>query len=357
MTASQLAANPADVFEVIEPGLQTTVQDIGRTGLGAMGLGPGGAADPWALAVANVLVGNAADSAAIEITLLGPALRVLRAVTVGLAGADLGAVVEPGGRRIGPGTSARLAAGDVLRFGGADDGSGPNGTGDAHGGHATGLAGFRAYLAIAGGVDVPLVLGSRSTALGAGFGGLNGRALRTGDRLAGGASPNPTPAPRVWTTRTRAIPSALRSGLGEHPPAAILRIAAGPWAERARAGLASLADQAWTISLTSNRVGLRLDGDPLPGEFPADLPSHGLVTGAIQVPPAGQPLILLPDRQPTGGYAVISVVITADRPLLGQLAPGDRVAFTLTSRDEAAVALRQQHAEFEAALASLGRQP
>ena len=157
-------------LEVVEPGFLTTVQDAGRPGWAHLGVPVGGACDRWSLAVANLLAGNDAGAAAIEMTLAGPTLAVRDATTIGLAGADLGGVVVETGRRLEPGRSHRLEAGSTVAF--------PGGTGDTD-------AGLRAYLALPGGFDVPEVLGSASTLLSARFGGIDGRALRNGDVLRG----------------------------------------------------------------------------------------------------------------------------------------------------------------------------
>ena len=328
-----------DVFEVLDGGFLTSVQDAGRPGLEGMGLGPGGAADPWSLGVANALAGNAPGAAALEITLGGPVLRALRPVTVALAGADLGAVTGVG-RALPSGQSRTLAAGTILRFEGAVIAA----TGRAPDRWAPRM---RAYLAIPGGFEVPPVLGSRSTALGAGFGGLEGRALRDGDVLAS-ARGDPTTAEALWPGSPVARAQTGDGGI------VVLRVLPGPWADlQATEALRALVAQAWQVSQASDRVGLRLSGAPLPGVFPADLASHGLTTGAIQVPPGGQPIVLLPDRQPTGGYAVAAVVITADRSVLGQLAPGDRLRLRPATPDEAVAALRTAGDERERALRHL----
>jgi allophanate hydrolase subunit 2 len=228
--------------------------------------------------------------------------------------------------------------GDVLRLDGPDT---------AAPGNRAWRPRMRTYLAIPGGFDVPMVLGSRSTALGAGFGGLDGRAVRAGDILRCTDVGALTGAPHRWPAAPLALPSLAASGT------ATLRAVPGPWAADSGNVLASLTAQVWTVGSASDRVGLRLDGDALPGVFPADLASHGLVTGAIQVPPGGRPIVLLPDRQPTGGYAVVAVVITADRPVLGQLAPGDQVAFRLVTPGEARTALRESRDLFQRALQHL----
>lgn len=316
-----------DVLEVVEPGLLLTVQDGGRPGLAGEGVTRGGAADTWSLAVANALVGNGPDAAALEATLLGPTLRALVTVTVGLAG-TMAARVEARRGRIEPGSSVTLRAGETLVLEPAADGA-------------------RAYLAILGGIDVPSVLGSRSTALGAGFGGLDGRALRPGDRLAARTEPGATPVrgPARWPGPAR--PVAVTTP-------APLRVLPGPHAlELGPDALGALLATAWTVSPTSNRVGLRLHGPALPAEASGDLASHGVVAGAVQVPPDRRPIVLGVDHQPTGGYPVVAVVITADLPRLGQLAPGAQVAFARVTPLDARAALADADAVVRDALVHL----
>ena len=308
-----------EVLEVLEPGLLTTIQDGGRPGLTGEGVTAGGAADAWSLGVANALVGNAPSAAALEVTLLGPTVRAIRPVTVGIAGTLRALVVETG-ERVDPGVAIGLRAGWTLAF-------------DATSG------GARGYLAVAGGFDVPVVLGSRSTALGAGFGGVAGRALRAGDRLAAGAPPGElTPPPARWP----GLPA---------PDAGPIRVLPGPHAgDLDPAVLRSLVDTTWAVDSASDRVGLRLAGPLLPGSPTAELASHGVVAGAIQLPPDRQPIVLLVDHQPTGGYPVAAVVIMADLPRLGQLPPGGPVRLALVTPAEAQRALADAAASFARSL-------
>jgi antagonist of KipI len=327
------------IFEVVEPGLLTTVQDDGRPGLGHLGVPTSGAADPWSLAVANRLLGNDAGAAALELTLLGPTLRVLRPIVVALAGADLGATIEPGGRRLRPGRSQRLAAGVTLDFPPTAR-RGP---------------GFRAVLAVPGGFDVPIVLGSRSTCLAGGFGGLDGRPLRPGDRLAA------RPASTAGGVRD-GLADPLAAGLAwpdgplaEHPGrdgAWRVRVLAGPGEDPGSASLRALAAGRWTVLPASDRMGLRLDGPSIEGG-PAGTLTHGVTWGTVQLPPDGRPIVLLADHQPTGGYPVVAVAITADRPVLGQAGPGDRLRFELATADDARAAEQDRRAHLAAGVAAL----
>jgi biotin-dependent carboxylase-like uncharacterized protein len=319
-----------DVLEVLDGGLLTTVQDRGRPGWAGSGVPHGGACDPWSFAVANVGCGNAPDAAALELTLVPPTLRVLRATTLSLAGADLGLRFRRAGteRPFLPGSAIHAGEGDLLVPGPSSG------------------AGARAYLAIAGGLDVPLVLGSASTALGAGFGGLDGRALRAGDRLAAAL-------PRAGTHRAapHAVPPIVAAVAGGIPPLLVL-----PGPLRDRPGDAdlrgSLLEATWRVGATSDRMGLRLDGPMLAPTEPTDIPSHGVIWGTIQLPPDGRPIVLLADHQPTGGYPVIAVVIAAERPRLGQLRPGAEIRFAETTPAAAVEALRAHRARLDGLIAA-----
>jgi len=292
-------------LEVIDPGLLLTVQDLGRPGHEHLGVPRAGAADARSLAAANRLVGNEPGAAALEATLLGPRLRAVRAVTIAVTGADLEPVLRPGDRPVDRSRPIRLVAGDELGFLEAGD---PD-------------RGCRAYLAVAGGIDVPIVLGSRSTSLAGGFGGFDGRPLRAGDVLEGLA-----PSGATANEALRAV---------DNSPAATdraIRVFPGPAADEpdGAARWATFLQTSWIVGLDSDRRGLRLEppADSAPGLGAAgDRPSHGVVVGAIQLTPSGHPLVLMPDGGVTGGYPVIAVVASADLPLLGQLTPGAAIHF------------------------------
>jgi antagonist of KipI len=296
------------VFEVLDGGLLSTVQDAGRPDWTHLGVPESGAADSWSLAVANLLIGNGPDDAVVEMTIGGPTLRTVRPVTIGLAGADLGGRVRDG-RRLEPDRAHRLAAGDVVTFAGSAADRSP---------------GARAYLAVPGGIDVELVLGSRSTCLAAGFGGFDGRPLGSGDRLL--AVRPDTPSELVWPRPSPRAPDG----------AVALRVLVDATADGAK-----LTAPDWLVAPSSDRVGVRLSGPALAGGTAAGA-THGVTTGTIQLPPDGQPIILGPDHQTTGGYQVVGVVISADLPVLGQLAPGMRVRLVEVSRAAAVAALRER---------------
>ena len=301
-------------LEVLEPGLLTTIQDAGRRDWAHLGVPSGGACDAWSLAVANLLAGNEPDAAALELTVDGGAFRVTAPLLVGIAGAELGGAIRETGAALAPGRAHLLDAGSTIAFPGVADAE----------------AGARAYLAVAGGIDVPAVLGSRSTALAAGFGGLDGRAVRAGDVI------------RVRPDGQRKHRSAAATWPADvapdRPPDTPIRIVAGPWP-----GSDELATGAWRVAAGSDRVGLRLDGPAIRAEDEVGgLPSFGVIPGAIQVPSDGVPLVLLADAQTTGGYPVAATVIAADLPRLAQLKPGSPVRFEHVSLAAATEALRHQ---------------
>jgi len=303
------------MLQVTDAGLETTIQDGKPRQLTHLGVPSGGASDWWSLAVANLLVGNEADDAAVEITIVGPQFAVLRTCVVGIAGADLGAVVPEEGRRLDPGSSYLLHAGTSLRLEGGTDGA-------------------RTYLAIAGAVDVPVVLGSRGTCLPGRFGGIDGRALRAGDVLAPMRAWDPSTAGRAWPDRTW---QSAHGPIRLLPPPQTL-------SEPASGAFEAMVASTWRVAAASNRVGVRLEG---PSIYVDDatagrLVSRGTVPGSVQIVPGGQPIILFVDSPTTGGYPIGGVVATADLPLIGQLGPGDPVQFTVISLDNARAALSSQ---------------
>ncbi|MFG3603999.1 5-oxoprolinase subunit C family protein [Micromonospora chersina] len=287
------------MIEVLRAGALTTVQDQGRPGWAHLGVPRSGALDPAAMRLANRLVGNPENVAGLEITLTGCELRFTRAVTVALTGAPVDVLAErrpaergPVERR--PGDTGRplsLPAGAILRVGPA-------------------RAGVRTWLAVSGGIAVEPVLGSRATDT---LSGLGPPPLRDGDRLPVGAPTGP-PAP-VDLTVAPAVPAGLRLALRPGPRQ--------DWFTPAALDL--LLRTAYTVSPASNRVGARLAGAALPRAVAGELPSEGLVLGAVQVPPDGQPLIFLADHPTTGGYPVIGVV--DDVTPLAQARPGTTVTF------------------------------
>lgn len=290
-------------IEVVEPGALTSVQDsAGRPGWRHLGVPVGGAADPWSARLANRIVGNADPTALLEMTLDGPTLRFEESAVVALGGRMRGSV---DGLPLVANVARVLRAGAVVRIGPGD--------------------GARGYLAVGGGIAVEPVMGSPATDLRSGFGGLDGRALRAGDRLEIGLA---TGGPRRWTGR-----------VAEDGP---IRIVAGPHADRISERIDG---RRWRVGGAADRTGVRLEGAVGGG---GEVASLGLPIGAIQVPPDGHPIIMLADRPVTGGYVVPSVVITADAGRAAQLRPGDEVSFASVSLADARAARRRAEHELAA---------
>lgn len=295
------------VIYVIKPGLQTTVQDLGRWGHQAFGVPVAGPMDTFSHRLANLLVGNAGDAATLEITLIGPELEFGGDATIAICGADF--EVRINSQPVPMCVSIGITRGSRLVFGRR-------------------RAGARAYLAVRGGLQTPQVLGSRATHLVSAMGGLGGRALRASDCVPFVASAG-TAAPRRASGLT--LPAQGR---------ARLRVLPGPqvdWFEPAATRV--LTSVSFRISPRSNRMGFRLEGPPLARRRAGEPISEPLAFGALQVPAAGEPILLMADRQTAGGYPKIASVIAADLPLAGQLAPGDFIEFASCSRQEAAAAL------------------
>jgi KipI family sensor histidine kinase inhibitor len=295
---------------VVRPGLLTAVQDLGRWGYQDRGVPVAGPMDPLAHRLANASAGNPDRAASLEVTLLGPELRFERDATVAVAGGDLGATIDHAPIKLC--TAVRARAGSTLRFG-------------ARG------AGARAYVAVQGGFDVPTVLGSRATHVLSAMGGLAGRALAAGDRLAIGSTVEPGPLPRV----TPPLPQPAGG--------ARLRVLPGPQDDFFDdTALDVLQRTRFTVSPQSNRMAYRLTGGSIPRVAEREMISDATSVGGIQVPPSGEPILLMADRQTSGGYPQIATVITADLSAAGQLAPGDWVEFAVCTRREAVAALIAQ---------------
>ncbi|MGX2998404.1 5-oxoprolinase subunit C family protein [Streptomyces sp. JNUCC 64] len=280
---------------VVRAGALTTVQDRGRPGYAHLGVPRSGALDPPAAALANRLVGNAVDAAVLETTLGGCAVRARRGTLAAVTGAPSRVTVD--GRAAGQGTALWVPAGAVLDVGPA-------------------LAGVRGYLALSGGVLVDPVLGSRSTDL---LSGLGPAPLVDGDVLPLG--PGRPPRARVDAAPLPGPPGTL-----------VLGVRLGPRADWFTAGaLRVLTTREYRVSPASNRVGLRTEGPALERAVGGELPSEGVVLGAVQVSPDGRPVVFLADHPTTGGYPVVAVVREADLPAAAQAAPGTPVRFVVAA--------------------------
>lgn len=301
------------MIEVVRAGQLDLVMDLGRPGFRSQGVPQGGAADATALALANRLVGNAEGAAGIELLLRGPRLRFPEGGTIALTGADMPARCN--GATVPRGHTWVVPAGGELELGMADKG-------------------LRAYLAVAGGIEAPPVMGSRSIFLPGGFGGWQGRALRAGDRLPVGPG------------------TSGRAGVLDFDQCeAALRILPGPQlAGFADAALKRLTACAFRVSADANRLGLRLTGATL-DYAGGELASQAVLPGAIQVPPDGNPIILGWDGPVTGGYPVVAGVIAADLACLGQLRPGASLRFSFVSAKQAQAAWHRRQQSIDGAIA------
>jgi antagonist of KipI len=308
------------VIRVLSPGPLSTVQDQGRFGLSRFGISVSGAVDAHALTLGNMLVGNPANAAAIEVTFGGAEFQFATDALIGITGGDLAPALNQAPVEMNQ--TLAVIAGDRLTFGSV-------------------RSGLRAYVCVAGGIDVPPTLGSRSTYLAAGIGGLAGRALRAGDELPVGFNDRPLHAGR---RASAALVPKYGSEITVH-------VIAGPQADQFTAkGVETFYLSAYTVTDKSDRQGVRLDGpaiEAVGGRY--DIVSDAVVTGAIQVPGDARPIVLLADRQTTGGYPKIGVVATVDIPLLAQAAPGTSVRFARTTIEEAQEATRRAIAELAGA--------
>lgn len=290
--------------EIMKPGTLTSVQDLGREGLGAFGVGRGGALDPWAAMVANLAVGNAPDAPVLECTYVGPVLRFTAATVIAVSGAEVNAVA--GGRPIA------VKAGETVDC-------------------SAFARGARLYVAVAGGFRAAPVLGGAGTMIGAGFGGFEGRALREGDRLAcGGQADGPTPPGVTWHLAPPILPRAKKETIE-------VRLVPGPdWArifKRMGPGGAvrAVESRRFQLSSKSDRMGLRLNGDqPFTAPGGGEGWSRPVVPGTVQLPPDGLPIVLMGEGQTIGGYAQLGQVASLDLAKLAQARPGAEIVFRVT---------------------------
>jgi antagonist of KipI len=301
-------------MRVLRPGLQTSVQDHGRHGLQHIGLCPGGAMDPVALALANALVGNAATDAALEITVIGPELEFAKDALVALCGAEFhGGIAH--NRPVFVPAGGRVSVGRAVR-------------------------GARAYLAVAGGFDLAPVLGSRSTYMPGAFGGFKGRALRHGDVL----PLNPQSSTlaverfgRLKRTRDNTVRwSAPPHTLPDREPIVVHVLEGQHFADFDSTVQRTFFDTVWRIASDSNRMGFRLAGPLLARGNADEILSGPTCLGTVQVPPGGAPIALMADHQTTGGYPKIAEIASADVSRLAQLAPGGQVHFAKCNLEMAA---------------------
>ena len=302
-------------IQVQAPGLFTTVQDLGREGFGPMGVSAAGAADAIALRVGNRLVGNPETSAGLEMTLLGGTFSFPDGGIVALTGSDFGATLDD--EPVETWTTLEVMPLQTLR-------AGPS------------RAGARCYVCVAGGISVPLFLGSASTHVLSGLGGFEGRALRKGDVLPVGEAKDETHK----FARRRVSANSLTRFL----PRKVLRVTPGPQSEWfSEAALRLFYESEYRVTEESNRMGLRLEGAAIPADSArGEMITEGVSLGAIQVPENGLPIILFVDQQTTGGYPKIANVIAADLASVGQLRPRNEVRFEMVEWEQARSLLRNQ---------------
>lgn len=305
-------------IEVLKPGLFTSVQDLGRHGYQKFGVSVSGAMDVFSHRVANRVIGNPDKAATLECTILGPTLRFLTASFIAVTGADLSPRLN--GEPLEMWKPYEVWNGSELSFGPC-------------------RSGCRAYISIGGGFDVPPMLGSRSTHVRTRLGGFEGRALRKGDVLSRGEAIAKIAS---LSFRSPLVDLILSSRT--------IRFLPGPQSDRVEPeSLEMFERQKYRVSTHSDRMGIRFEGLPLDHRGSADIVSDALPYGTIQLPADGLPILLTADRQTTGGYPKIGIVITADFPVVGQLKPGDEVKFRRVSTQESASALQAM----ETALASI----
>jgi len=301
-----------NALRVVKAGMLTTIQDRGRWGLQSRGVPVAGPMDPVSHRLANLLVGNDADAATLEVTLLGPQLEFEDERVIAVTGAEFEILVDS--KPMPMHAPFVVAAESQLRFGARRRGA-------------------RAYVAIAGGIVVPRTLGSRSTHLISGMGGIDGRPVRAGDRLPLGDAGHVRCAAPALSSPIQALP---RGG-------ACIRVLPGPQREYfVDDALEVLESHPYTIGQNSDRMGFRLSGPRLTHARGADIISDATPLGALQVPASGHPILLMADRQTAGGYPKIATVITADIGIAGQLGPGDTIRFQVCTPAEAMAALIAQ---------------
>ncbi|MCF6096936.1 biotin-dependent carboxyltransferase family protein [Thermovorax subterraneus] len=309
-------------FRVLQPGLLTTIQDLGRYGYESQGVPTSGAMDEFAFRVANILLGNEENAPALEITVLGPTLEVLEDVAVAITGAQL--PVEVNGKKRMVWSSFPLKKGDVLSIGAVS-------------------SGCRAYLAVSGGFKAEVVMGSASTYTRGKLGGLEGRPLKKEDLLFRELGKKPA---KFYRVDERYVPT--------YENVTEIRVILGPQDNYFdEDNIKLFLNSTYTITKDSDRMGYRLEGPQIRAKKKHDIITDGIVPGAIQIPANGNPIIMLKDAQTTGGYAKIATCIWSDLPKLAQLKPDDRIRFKAISVEEAQKVLRDLEKSIEQIKATL----
>lgn len=305
-----------NAIAVIQPGLLTTVQDVGRCGHADIGMPMAGAVDAYAARVGNLLVGNREQAAVLELTGPGALLEFRQATLFAVTGADMRPCLNQ--HPLAMWTAIKAFPGERLHFSRRRDG-------------------FRTYLAVSGGIDVPIVMGSASTYLRGRLGGFQGRMLQAGDVI-------PLGEPDAPSCQGLRLPDIMRP-----QPTETLRVILGPQETAFTAdGIKTFLTADYRVTAAADRMGCRLAGPPIALRGSADILSEGIAPGAVQVPAHGQPILMLADRQTTGGYAKIATVISVDIPVAAQKQPGDLVRFRAVPVSDAQQWLRQQEDDIAA---------
>ncbi len=316
-----------ELFRVIKPGFFTSVQDLGRHGFLKYGVPISGAMDKFSLQLANMLVGNDVGEAGLEITMLGPELEALRDTQIAVSGGDIS--VQINGQDAGMWQTLRVKSGDVVSFGKV-------------------ATGCRAYLAARGGINVPIVLGSRSTYIRCEMGGIEGRQLKANDEIEGFDTVQPL-------TFCLSVP---REFIPDFSAEVHVRVILGPQLESfTEKRVETFLSNPYTVTIEADRMGYRLEGPIIEHEERVDMISDAILPGSVQVPPSGKPIITMQDAQTTGGYPKIAAAISPDLHILGQLKPNDRILFEEISVPDAHRKLREYNNKIRIIEKELIRQP
>lgn len=298
-------------IKIIKPGLLTTVQDLGRSGYQQYGVTVSGVMDNVSARLANILVGNDEGEGLLEVTMLGPEIEFLADIVIAITGGDLLPVLN--NHAVAMGKSLLVKKGDKLAFRGIKNGC-------------------RSYIAFSGGIEVPILMGSKATFTRGSIGGHEGRALKAGDLLTIG---EPRDALNLLTGRV------LQENWYEYSHTIELRVVLGPQEDAfTEAGLKTFFSSQYGVTNECDRMGYRLEGERIEHKKGGDIISDGIAMGAIQIPSHGNPIIMMADRQTTGGYTKIGNVITVDLPKVAQAKPGDKIIFKEVALEEAHALLR-----------------
>lgn len=305
-------------MKIVIPGMYTTIQDLGRFNFQKSGMPVAGAMDSFSLKVANILVGNNESEACLEVTLMGPEIEFGCSAVIAITGADLSPKVN--GADIDMWSSVQLKQGDILSFGAIK-------------------SGCRCYIAVAGGIDIPVVMGSKSTYTRGHIGGMEGRQLKAGDELGLGVQ---------GRNRTFKPAKVKNEYIPDYKNEITARVVLGPQDDYfSDESLKVFLSSEYTVTNEADRMGYRLSGPEIKHKSGADIISDGITMGSVQVPGHGMPIIMMADRQTTGGYTKIATVITPDIDYIGQLKPGDKLRFKSVDIKEAQKLYKEYINRFE----------